>query len=188
MAQGYEPYRYDPRYNPISIKGPPGICGSLSALLAFLCAVAHCGIIRGKSSVDFSYGRGSTSELPTILKLTAMSPFPDTYLVLTAQPTLDEWFRLYSSNTREIEMFAFKWSQRLHSSMSDSRDEGLDKTWWKEDRKASSMLVWTGSTEKSVSLPRQPPPAAHSATPIRKRLRARRRARRAGARMRTSAR
>jgi len=160
MAQGYDPYRYDPRYNPISIKGPPGICGSLSALLAFLCAVAHCGIIRGKSSVDFSYGRGSTSELPTILKLTAMSPFPDTYLVLMAQTTLNEWFGLYSSKTREIEVFAFKWSQRLHSSMSDSRDEGLDKTWWKEDRKASSMLVWTGGTEKSVFPTRQPPPAA----------------------------
>jgi len=84
------------------------------------------------------------------------SPFPDTYLVLMAQTTLDEWFGLYSSNTREIEMFAFKWSQRLHSSTSESRDEGGGK----KIEKASSMLVWTGSTEKSVSLPRQPPPAA----------------------------
>jgi hypothetical protein len=78
------------------------------------------------------------------------------YLVLMAQTTLDEWFGLYSSNTREIEMFAFKWSQRLHSSTSESRDEGGGK----KIEKASSMLVWTGSTEKSVSLPRQPSPAA----------------------------
>ena len=77
-------------------------------------------------------------------------------LVLMAQTTLDEWFGLYSSNTREIEMFAFKWSQRLHSSTSESRDEGGGK----KVEKASSMLVWAGSTEKSASLPRQLPPAA----------------------------
>ena len=85
------------------------------------------------------------------------SAFPDTYLVLMAQTTLDEWFGLYSSNTREIEMFAFKWSQRLPSSTSESRDEGGRK---KKIEKASSMLVWTGNTERSVSLPRQPPPVA----------------------------
>jgi len=52
-----------------------------------------------------------------------------------AQTTLNEWFGLYLSKTREIEMFVFKWSQRLHSSTSESRDEGLAK-WWEEDRKS----------------------------------------------------
>lgn len=36
-----------------------------------------------------------------MLKLMPMSPFPNIYLVLMAQTILNEWFGLYSSNTRE---------------------------------------------------------------------------------------
>jgi hypothetical protein len=41
--------------------------------------------------------RAITSGLPTILKLMAINPFPDTYIELQAQPPLDERVGLFSA-------------------------------------------------------------------------------------------
>ena len=79
---------------------------------------------------------------------------------------------LYSSNTREIEMFASKWFERLHSSTSKSRDEGGGK----KIEKGSSMLVWTGSTENPYPYRDNLDTLRSSAIPVRKRLKARRQA------------
>ena len=62
--------------------------------------------------------------------------------ILFSWPTiLNEWFGLYSSNTRCLNASGLK---RLHSSTSESKDEGVAKMWREEDRKASSCLFGLG--------------------------------------------
>jgi hypothetical protein len=92
-------------------------------------------------------------------------------LVLMAQTTLDEWFGLYSSNTREIEMFAFKWSQRLHS----QRPNQGTKVVGRRSKKQAPCLVGRGVRRNPYPYRDNFHPLRSSA--VRKRLRARRRAR-----------
>ena len=101
------------------------------------------------------------------------SAFPNTYLVLMAQTTLDEWFGLYSSNTRGSRC---SHSSGLRGFPRQRPNQGTKVVGRRSKEQVPCCL--DGEYERDPYPYRDNlHPLRRSATPVRKRLRARRRAR-----------